>query len=96
MNKLFLSLAVVSMSLMAAPPEGKACPQGTTCKADKACDQKACDPKDAKACAGKTCDQKDAKACAGKTCDQKEAKACDQHGSKAGKAAKAAKDAKKS
>lgn len=51
MNKLILALAVLSVSLVAAPAETakKDCAPGQ-CKADKACPKKDCKAGDKKAC----------------------------------------------
>ena len=70
MNKLFIALAVASMSLLAAPPADakKECPKEGCTKTEKACDKQTCDPKkaDKKGCCPpnadkKACDQKDCK-----------------------------------
>ena len=67
MNKLILALAVVSMSLVAAPAETakKGCPEQCASK-DKACAKKDC----------KACDKKECKAGDKKECKAGEAKAC--------------------
>lgn len=72
MTRLILSLAVLSMSLMAAPPESpkQAAPMGEACKTDKAC----CD-KTKKECAKKEC-AKDAKMECAKDAKKECAKDC--------------------